>query len=60
MPADFYRNLVRLYPDEALFARETEARGGMIALTAGGEQSVAELERLLLGFISPEQYYRCA
>lgn len=61
MPVDYHRKIVKLYPDEALFARATDTRNGMVSLRC--EQEAAHLQRieeLLFGFISPQQYYRCA
>lgn len=61
MPADFYKNIVKLYPDEALFARTTEMKEGLISLRCEQEQAQLEaIERSLFGFISRQQYYRCA
>ncbi|NKB35458.1 MAG: DUF1848 family protein [Pseudomonadales bacterium] len=60
MPSSFYKNIVKLYPDEALFARETEISDGMISLATKEVEPLQELEQLLLGYISAEQYYRCA
>lgn len=61
MPNDFYKRIVKLYPDEPLFARSTETVDGMISLRCEQEMEQIELiEKQLFGFISPQQYYRCA
>ena len=60
MPAGFHKTLVKLYPDEALLARETTVTDGLIALDGGGEQLMRQLEETLHDFIKPDQYYRCA
>jgi spore photoproduct lyase len=59
MPASYYKKLVKLYPDESLFARETQTENGLVALV-DKENSLQELEQLLLGYIKSDQYYRCA
>lgn len=61
MPVDFHKRIVKLYPDEELFARPTETVGGMIALKSADESShLVAIEKLLLSYVSSEQYYRCA
>lgn len=61
MPVDFYRNIVKLYPDELLYARPTRVDDGVVALREDAEGELLQsLERQLLSFVSPEQYYRCA
>ncbi|MDD9890936.1 MAG: DNA photolyase [Gammaproteobacteria bacterium] len=60
MPADFYKNIVKLYPDEKLFARPMETKEGMILLGDHDNQDIEQLEQLLLSYINSEQYYRCA
>jgi len=61
MPADFYKNIVRLYPDEALFARDIETTAGLIAFRSANETDILQtLESNLLQFISADKYYRCA
>jgi spore photoproduct lyase len=60
MPLGYYKNIVKLYPDEALFARQTETRNGLVLLSIDRESEQLEaLEELLFGFINPQQYYRC-
>lgn len=60
MPAGFYKNIVKLYPDEALFARATKSEEGMVSLQNQDQQDIQQLEQLLLGYVSSDQYYRCA
>ncbi len=59
MPTSFYKNIVKLYPDEELFARETHIDNGLVTLI-DKEDSLRQLEQILLRYIKPEQYYRCA
>jgi len=61
MPVDFHKRIVKLYPDEELFARPATTNEGMIALKNEHEGSqLAEVEQQLFEYISPQQYYRCA
>tara|TARA_B110000858_G_scaffold198514_1_gene266005 strand:+ start:19609 stop:20595 length:987 start_codon:yes stop_codon:yes gene_type:complete len=61
MPIDFHKKIVKLYPDEELYARTTETKDGMIALKSSQESShLLAIENLLLSYVSSEQYYRCA
>ena len=61
MPVGFHKKIVKLYPDEELYARPTETSDGMIALKSAEENShLLAIEKLLLAYVSPEQYYRCA
>jgi spore photoproduct lyase len=61
MPSDFYKTIVKLYPDEALFASPIEVIDGMASLQEGaGQDTLAALEAQLLNYVSPAQYYRCA
>lgn len=61
MPNDFYKRIVKLYPDEPLFARPTVSTEGMISLHSEQEsEQIERIEKLLFGFVSPQQYYRCA
>ncbi|MCH8174242.1 MAG: DNA photolyase [Proteobacteria bacterium] len=61
MPVSYYKNIVKLYPDEALFARQTETRQGLVLFSIDRESEQLEaLEKLLFGFINRQQYYRCA
>ncbi|PCJ24758.1 MAG: DNA photolyase [SAR86 cluster bacterium] len=61
MPADFYKRIVKLYPDEPLFARPIASSGGMMSLRCEKEsENVEIIEKMLFEFISRRQYYRCA
>ena len=61
MPMPFYKKIVKLYPDEALFAQESEVLDGLVSLKNPREDAeLQELEQALHGYISPQQYYRCA
>ena len=61
MPADYFRNTLKLYPDEALFARETRTRNGVVALRHPDEASwLKRIETALFRHIDPANYYRCA
>ncbi len=60
MPLAFHKRIVTLYPDEELFARPTVTSNGMIALQNHEEHRLlAEIEKQLFEYISPQQYYRC-
>lgn len=60
MPVGFHKTLVKLYPDEQLFARETRVDGGMASLEGGGEDMLHAIESRLQTYVAPGQYYRCA
>ncbi len=61
MPADYFRNALKLYPDEALFARETRTRNGVVALQHPNEEAwLRQIETALFRHIDPTNYYRCA
>ena len=61
MPTDYYKKIVKLYPDEALFARSTRIDNGLVSLADSQEQEILQqLEQSLFEYISPQQYYRCA
>jgi spore photoproduct lyase len=61
MPQEFYKNIVKLYPDEELFARKTRVDQGMVSLSTGGEDEALEgVKNALLQFVSSKQYYHCA
>ena len=61
MPVDFHKRIVKLYPDEELFARPTQTTEGMIGLKSMEENThFMAIEELLLNYVSSEQYYRCA
>lgn len=61
MPADYFRNTLRIYPDEALFARETRTRNGVTSLRHPHEEAwLRQIETALFRHIDPKNYYRCA
>lgn len=61
MPTDFYKTIVKLYPDEALFAKPVKVIDGTASVhDIDGQDSLAALEAKLLTYVSAAQYYRCA
>ena len=60
LPQDFYKRMVKLYPDEALLARDVDVSNGMVSLRDSGDELLKSLEAKLLAYISPKIYYRCA
>lgn len=60
MPKEFHRNIVRLYPEEKLYAMPVTVSDGMVQLEDGGDNLILQLESLLHHYIQPRQYYRCA
>lgn len=60
MPQQFHRNIVKLYPEEKLFAMPAVVEDGLLRLEDNGDTIAATLEALLYDHIRPEQYYRCA
>ncbi len=61
MPTDFFRNTLKLYPDEPLFARETRTENGVVSLDQSDREVwLTELETTLFHHIDPASYYRCA
>ena len=61
MPADYFKKIVRLYPDEALFAKSTEVKAGLIALHNSAEaEQMQIIENELLRYITSDRYYHCA
>lgn len=59
MPERFHRNIARLYPEEPLFARPVDVRGGRAAFP-GGAELLDRVERALLEFVGKDRCYRCA
>ena len=56
MPVDFHKRIVRLYPDEELFARPTQTTEGMIGLKSTEENThLVAIEELLLKYVSSER-----
>jgi len=60
MPLGFHKTLVKLYPDEELFARETRVEEGLASLQGGGDEMMRAIEAELQAYVKPSQYYRCA
>ncbi len=61
MPTDYFRNTLKLYPDEPLFARETRTENGIVSLEQPDQEVwLTELEATLFRYIDPTSYYRCA
>ena len=60
LPVDFYKKMVRLYPDEPLLAREMQPGDGMIKMAGQPDRLLQEMERALLAHVDPKHYYRCA
>ena len=60
MPISFHKDIVKLYPDEELYARETEIADGVVSLKDTNTNVMEQIEKLLLEYIQPKQYYRCA
>jgi len=60
MPQEFHRNIVKLYPEEKLFAMPTVVEDGLLRLKNHEDDVLAKLEARLHDHIAPEQYYRCA
>ena len=61
MPKTYFQNIVKLYPDEALFATHDETRQGMAAHSKEIETAQRRnLEKMLFDFIPQRIYYRCA
>ena len=59
MPAEYMKNIIKLYPDEPLFARPMHKKNGVMSLFDKNNSYHEAIEKLLLRFISAEQYYRC-
>ena len=59
MPKTYYKNIVKLYPDEQLFGRETKMVEGMISLKDTDADSLKKLEGILLEYVSNDKYYLC-
>lgn len=60
MPIDFHKKIVKLYPDEELFARSTTTVEGLVVLKNEHENvQMMAIEKQLFEYISAQQYYRC-
>lgn len=60
LPAQYYKKMQKLYPDEPLLARETVRVDGMVSLSMQQENLMGDLEDLLFHYINRDSYYRCA
>ncbi len=60
LPQNYYKRMVKLYPDEPLLARETSEKGGLISLEYEESDLLGQLETLLFNHVNRESYYRCA
>ncbi len=60
LPENFYRKMLRLYPDEKLFASPLQARDGLMAYEAELEQDMLGFcEQEILKYISPSRFFAC-
>jgi len=60
MPEKFFKNMVKLYPEEKLFASTLEEDGGMISYEKNLEQAMLEYcENELLKHMPKEKYFPC-
>ena len=60
MPKTFHKDIAKIYPEEELFAREIVISEGIMSLKDSDSSVIEQLESLLLKYIQPQQYYRCA
>lgn len=60
MPEKFFKNMVKLYPDEKLFASTLEENDGMISYAKELEQEMlAYCENEILNYLPREKYFPC-
>ena len=60
MPESFFKKIVKLYPDEPLYATHFEKRQGMISSSLQKEgELLQKVEKVLFKYFSKDQYYRC-
>ncbi len=60
MPQTFFRNIVKIYPDEALFAGHYDTQQGLATYPKGIEtEMLKNCETALFDYIPKEIYYRC-
>ena len=60
MPEGFYKNMVKLYPEEKLFASPFDKRAGMISYRQDVEQSMLQFcEAELRKYIPENSYFPC-
>ena len=60
LPLQYYKRMLKLYPEEPLLARETVQTDGMVSLAAHEDDLMPHLEELLFQYVSRDGYYRCA
>ncbi len=61
MPRTFFRNITKLYPDEALFASHYDTKQGLTSYPATIEAEMLKTcETALFNYIPKEIYYRCS
>jgi spore photoproduct lyase len=61
MPRGFFRNMVRLYPEEALLAGTFRNRDGVVSYNADREAAMLNFcIRQLKEYVAPEIIYSCA
>lgn len=60
LPVDFYKTIVKLYPDDPLLAAPIQVKNGMVSIESIAEKEpIVELEALLANYVSTNKYYRC-
>ena len=60
LPVKFFKNMVKLYPDEKLFASSLKEKDGMIAYEKNLEQEVLKYcENEILIYLPREKYFPC-
>lgn len=60
LPKDNFRQIHRLYPDEALFAQNLELNNAMMSYPLSQEQSmIKDCESMLMKYINPDTYFPC-
>ena len=61
MPKPYFRNVARLYPDEALFAGPFESRDKMISYSMDCEQQIMSFcHNELLRYTAADKIYACS
>jgi spore photoproduct lyase len=61
MPENFYKNIVKLYPEEKLFASPVHFESGQASYTTAiEEEMLANCRKQLLTYIPENIYYHCA
>ncbi len=60
LPTNFYKKIVKLYPDEKLFAGPLQEQDGMVAYAANLENEMLKFcEKALLATIDETQFFPC-